>query len=95
MRVDDVVSIICQALGTGKRASSRSRSRDERKERKRVEREENKVQRDAADEEDAQARQRVSLLCALLAAALYPQIATLHRPPLKVRRCRLTLSSPC
>jgi len=43
----------------------------------------NKVQRDAADEEDAQARQRVSLLCALLAAALYPQIATLHRPPLK------------
>ena len=68
--------------------------RDERKERKRVEREaeqerkraEREVERVkfAAEEEvKLKQRQRASLLCALLCAALYPQIATLHRPPLK------------
>jgi len=41
-------------------------------ERRRVEEKENKI-----------TKHRVSLLCSLLCAALYPQIATLHRPPLK------------
>ena len=34
-------------------------------------------------EEVMRTKQRASLLCSLLCAALYPQVATLHRPPLK------------
>jgi len=65
------------------RTSSRSRSRNARKERKRLERETERLKFREEEQVKLLQRQRASLLCALLCAALYPQIATLHRPPLK------------